>query len=469
MPQLALAERTVVIRGETDIGSTYQSNVYHTKSDTISEWNSFISPTITYSSQGLRNLLSIEYNPEYSRNHRRDVTTKRHDVDATFLHQFSRKFNMEFTNNFSYIDRPGAEMNGYSLAMDFVRLNPEQQVAVVNLLFYDINWPGGEFDPTNPAQVAFVQTEIQIRYDAASPEIQAEVDGIMRQSADDNKYWNNSTAFNGFFQYDRNNLISFGYTYRKTKNDADYLGNDEFHQPFVSLEHTFSADLDLLLSYNYYNSKREISGDSNSHITLFRLTYDLNHANTIHGEYSNEQVSFDGNQSSQTVHRIDMGYNHRFNPQTTFDISALPFIIDRDETSDERGYSITATLSRALKAGQLSLEARTNYSELDTTGSWESFRETWLVRTDFDHKFSQKIRSNIFATYAQTSSWYAKSKSTYTLYTGGADTTYAINKWLDISLEYRYTFLNSDNTLIDEATNNTVTLKLSTANDLWRW
>ena len=464
-----MAYRAVLISGEGDIGTIYQTNVYHTKSDEISEWNSFISPTLTYSSQGSSNNLIIDYNPTYSYNHRRNVDTLRNNLNIDFIHQVSSKSNFIFSNNFYHISQPGSEMNGTSMAMDFVRLSPEQQVAVVNLLFYDIDWPDGEFDPTNPAQVAFVQTELQIRYDAASPEIQAEVDGIMQQSTDDNTFWGNTASFTGFYQHDRDNLISFGYTYNKLKNDADYLGDDEYHQPFISLQHNLTRALELLFSYTYTDQSRELSGDSTSHDTSLKTTYLFNHGQQVYLEYRNEQRRFDGTQSNQVAHRFDIGYYCRFNPKTTLDLTAKPFRINRYNTSNERGYGLQATLSHNLKNSHVSLEARNNFSELDTTGSWKSFRQAWLVKTNFDHRFNQDLNTDFFLSYGQNESWYNSSKSTYSIYTGGLDTTYSLNKWLDITLEYRYTLLNSDNNLIDDATNNKITLKVSAANDFWRW
>jgi predicted porin len=463
------ANSTNTITVFANAGETYESNVYHSNTDEISEWSSFIAPTFIYTSVNNLDNLNISYEPKYLMNHRRDVYTLNNNLDATFSKQVSSKFNLIFTNNFSHLSSPGAETTNASMAMNFLRIEPQQQTAIVDLLFYDISWPGGEFNPMNPAQVAFVQTELQIRYDAASPEIQSEVDGILRQSTDRYQYWSNTTAFDGFYQYDRKNLISFGYSFRTINSDTDYISQNDSHEPYISLQHTLSPELEVLLSYHFSSTSSEISNDRTSHLTSLRTTYTMDHARILYGEYSNKQVSFDGSQTSQSEHRFDIGYDHKFNQHTAFNISTQPFLIERDSRADERGYILDATITRQLQHGRLSLDGRINYSELKTTGSWESFREAWVVKTNFDQKFTEKIKAEFFVSYGKTQSWYNQDKNTYSIYTGGIDTSYPLNKWLDLDLEYRYTLLNSDNDLIDESTNNIITLKVVATDDLWRW
>ncbi len=452
-----------------DAGVSYESNVYYSNTDETSEWASFISPTIIYTSTSNINQLSISYNPEYIRNHRRNTYTLYNDVDLSFNHRASNRLSYNFSNNFNHASAPGAETTASSMSMNFVRIDPAQQVAIVNLLFYDVSWPDGEFDPMNPAQVAFVQTELQVRYDAASPEIQSEVDGIMNQSTERYQYWSNISTLDGFYQYDRNNLISFGYSYRTTHSDADYLSQNNTHSPYISLQHIFSPEFEFLLAYHFSSIKSDLSNDSSSHLTSLRTTYTIDHARQFYVEYGNKQVDFDGSQTSQTEHRLDMGYDHTFNQRTSFNFTGQPFLLERKSRADERGYIIDATLTHLVQHGKLSLNGRTNVSDLKTTGTWDPFRKAWVVKTTFDYQFSQKLKTNIFTSYGKTQSWYLKSKSTYSIYTGGIETSYPLNKWLDLDLEYRYTLLNSDNLLIDESTNNKITLTISAADDLWRW
>ena len=460
--------RSTTITASGDIGTSYESNVYHSKSNTISEWNSYISPTFLYSSVDIHNDLLISYNPTYSYNHRRSTHTLTHELDAVFTQQVSDKFNFNFTNNFSYTDAPGAETTNASLAMNFIRINPNQQEAIATLLFYDISWPGGNFDPMNPAQVAFVMSELQIRYAAASPEIQTEVDGILHQSTDKNQFWSNFASFNGFYHYGKDNLVSFGYSYTKRQNNANYLGEEDTHQPFFSIQHTLSKKLKVSLSYDFTNTSRELSDDSTSHVTTLRTTYSFNHAQQAYIEYSNEQMRFAGQQSDQVAHRFDLDYTHHFNPQTTFDIAVAPFQINRNNTGDERGYALSTTLARNMKNSQIILEVRHDTSDLDTTGSWKPFRKTWLARTNVNHHFTQNLTTDLFISYDQTESWNNNAKNKYLTYTGGINTTYPLNKWLDLELEYRYTLLNSNNIQIEDSTNNKVILRLSAANDFWR-
>ncbi len=463
--------RPMIVNGNAEVWSTHNSNIFKRKIDVISETKTFASPSLTLSSPGSDNTFTMSYSPTYSLNHRRDEYTLDQEANVFFEKNLSPKLKFNFKNDFNSNDNPAPEaVTATTLATQFVQLSSAKQQDVIRVLFDDVNWGPDGFDASSPAHLSFVQSEIQNRYNNASAAEKTQVDNIIVvQTINREFFWTNITSFNAEYEYMKDSKFSFGYEFTKKENDTTSQSESDSHNPHFEIDHKFSQQLGVLAAYDYTSKDYTLSDDSKTHDSSVKMSYQFDFANLLSAEYENVNIKYDGTQSDQDKHTVSLDYDHTFSDVMSLNLSSSPYTIDNDTTNDERGYGLAATLTKKIQQGQLSLEGEWTSAEQQTVSGWNDLREEWSLETGIDYEFTKILTSSASLSYGERQSWAGTTKSDYYDYGADLDVSYQFNQWLEMSMEYEFSRVDSDNTTADDYYNNEVMFKVSASNELWRW
>ena len=464
--------RTIVLTGSGDIGTEYNSNVDRTTKNQLSEWESYLAPVISLEITGPTDHLDLSFSPTYKYNSRREIDLFTAGLSSSLAKSLSisPRFSVDLSNNFSYSSDPPSEpVRGITLAMQFIRVDSQLQDEIIRLLFSDFTWPGGQFDNSDEGHILIAQGEIQARYDAASPSVQSQVDAIIISNTISRRNtFSDTIGINGQYEYLQDCLFSFGYSFSKLKSDASFQSDSESHNPHIEIHHTFSKALDLTASYNYIKSLYDISDDSQSHNFSINPTYQLNVANIFSGGYSYSQISYNGVQNGSNTDQLTLNFEHKYNENTTINLSATPYLTSSDRGSDERGYNLGFDFTKVIQRGQISLTTDGMIAESQSATDWRYLRTSWTARPSLQYELLESLLSDSYLSYGERLNWSSGVKSKYQDYGAGVTLSYPINKFISGSLGYTYKQLESDSALVDDYTENRIIFSLSATNELWR-
>lgn len=470
LPVAAKARQTTV-NGRLSLGSNYDSNIYHTDKDRISEFNSSISPGLSLSSLGEDSKVDLSYDPEFIYNHRRGLLASRHGLSLDTEKALSSHWKLSMTDDYLYNDSPFFEADT-SLSVDrqFQRADPFTQAEIVRLLFPEITW--------TPDLLTVVLSEMSRRYSEAPFSVRKTVDDLLAGGQGRQRYFTNNLSLASVYEFAADSQLTLGYRCNILDNRTGFISDKLANNPYIALTYRFNPQWRLEAGYDYQKANYDTSADSTTNHPRIQFDYNYSATDQIvagfdyndisHSDTSNDPNILIGNPGDSTMQTFSLGWNKALSQITSLN-SSLDLSYDRRELGgDERQLALNLGLDRKYDRGIISLSGGGTWADSNYSSSWSNLRRSWRVRSDATYQVSEDLSSMGKVSYERRYEWYTGNKNTYNDLDLGLGLTYKFARWFALSLNYNYKLFETDYALLDNYNEHMIGLKLSVAKELWR-
>ena len=462
MPLETMARQTG-LTGTFSLEQGYESNVFHTENDPESQWTTSLIPVLELTSEGRSDQIGISYSPDYNRNHRTDDYDVTHDAALSIDKEISSHLNASISNNFKYVNNQPREVRtGETLEMKFARAADHYQAEVVRILFPEITWAED--------RMTFVLSELSLRYNNATAADQAEVDTLLASTVSNERqrHWSNELAFSAEYEYAKDSILAFGYTFNVLENKTAGLTDTKTHNPDLLLSYRFNNKWLAEAAYSFENTTYDGSPDKDVHDLDYAVDFQATTNDLLTAEYSISSTDYEETTSDQTYQSGGLSWDRTIDSRTNFSAAADANYIARASVSNDRGYGVELDLSREIEQGEFSFGADYAYTETDTGGSWDNLNESWNFSGGVTYQLQKDLSSDINLAYEKRYAWSGATKTTFNDYTAGLDLTWSFAQWYALSLNYDYSRTETDSASLEDYDNHKIFATFSIAKELWR-
>jgi len=383
----------------------YDSNINRTKTDTVSEWNTVLTPAMKITSLGEHDSLALSYAPGLVYNNRTGGTRVDHFLELDAAKEFKRT--------------------------------------------------------TLGLHETFLRSE--------DPYTDEERDIEIVDKRGKNRYWLNVAAANIGYTYAQDSVLTLGYANSILKSKESFGDDYERHAPSVGLTYRFSPRWQTLLSYTYINGNFKVGDDLDRHISDFRLNHNYNPLNTVFGKFEYSKTHYFGITEDYFILTPSAGWEYKMDPKTQLAIELGGSFLRRDINSDRSDFFYNVALTRALQRGSFSLKGESGYSERRFAGvSSDGLSEFWTIDAFLTYLLSENLTSKLHTGYRNDDYIERTPNETEKGFNAGVSLSYAFLRWYALSARYEYYKLNADDPT-SEYKDNRVYLELIAQKDLLKW
>lgn len=458
------------LQGSIGLDNDYRSNVFNTKSDHVDEWNSQVSPTWTVESIGRSDSLSLTYAPTFSYNHRRAESELEYGgISLAADKALSGQWQITVSDSYNYYEGPVFEANtSLSLGQQFLRADDATQAEIVRLLFPEVtNWDG--------SQTTKILAEIDARYQAVTinnPSVKAQVDRLLDPASNGQtrkRNWDNSFSVVSDYEFAKNSTLSLGYSIDVHDEKTGIQADSVSHAPSLSISYEISPQWAVQAGYGYGYTDYDTSDDSKSDDIDLKIKFTPQPSTSLYASYTLAAIDYEGNTDNSTTQGTSVGVSHEIDQQTSIS-GDLGFSYQaRDIAADERDFSLSTSLSRAISRGSISANVGASFGETSSGGSWEKLNNSWNLGTGLQYDWSQDISTSLDFSYERRNSWTNSLKTTYDDLSAGAGVSIPFLQWFVFSVNYDYHLFDSTGTSVDDYDEHRVSVSLSASKELLRW
>lgn len=455
--------RQNMVTGSMSVGSDYNSNIYKSDDDRRGQWTSHLVPQFTITSKGLTDTLAVTYAPDFGYNFRREDDETVHSVSLLADKGLSSRWKVKLSGNYVNSDTMRFETDqNLSVVQNYFRADAPTQADIVRILFPELAW-----DPT--IQMGYVVSEFQKRYDAASPAARGEVDGLLFNGSDRQKYWTSTMDFVSEYEFAEKSLISLGYRVLTQDSKSGSLTGHVEQTPSIMVAYQFNTQWRGVVGYDFTFNTYDTSDDSTTNRPHLQVDYEISPRDLVFWNYAYQQISFDGESGGTTEQSSGLGWKHDLNQQTALTTALGTTYSNRALGADEREYSLDLAVSRTIEKGAIAVTGNVVSAEDEHAGSWDKSRRSWEIGSDLSYRLMQDLSATGRVSYGQWRSWSMGTQSSYDQFDLGGGVSYGLNRWVTLSLNYDYSVFDTTEALLDDYSEHLISIRLSAAKELWRW
>jgi hypothetical protein len=420
----------------------------------------YISPTITLSSQGVYDQFSLQYTPSLNYDFIDDQNSVDHHLSLTAQRRLTSRWSMNLSNQYTYSDDP----DSFSTSTNTIE--------------------GGQ--STDSGETSDTGSQDTLSRDQAG-----------------RKYWTNAASIRTSYALFEKTSLSGGYTYSVLRNDTGSDGSsyDEYdkHSFFSNLTHGFNAHWRSSLGVNYtrglYDEPPTDSAadtTSNQDLNQYGLNAGVDYVQSIQDffplQYNLSETKYDGDTRNDTQsQQWSLGWNHSFDPQTSFSVGGGPSYAKTEGLDGQWGYNAYVTFTQQFQHATCSLQLDKRYETNNFSGTEESgLSDTYNARANLSYQYTQNLGFDLFGRYSQQSQIDPQGEyrdavtgiatetqtgdSTYDkdIYEAGIGLRYAFGRWYTAGLKYSY-YVSDGQLDSDQYDEHRIMLSLSASKELWRW
>lgn len=453
--------RQTIVSGSVATGYDLRDRTYdqgQTESSDDDQQKIFISPTITISSQGVSDLLSFHYSPRLNYDFVDDENSVDHNLGLSAQRMLTSRWSMTVSDQYTYSDDPES---------------------------FSTMTEGGQ-----PS-------------DSGEPSDTTSRDTLSRDQAG-RQYWTNAASMHTSYALFEKTRLGGGYTYSVLRNDegGDGSSYDEYdkHAFSANLSHGFNASWRSSLGLNYTRGlydeppadEPNSKSASNPDLDEYGLSAGIDYVRSVQDyfplQYSLSETNYDGDtrRDSQSQ-QWSIGWNHAFDPQTSFAIGGGPSYAKTEGLDGEWGYNAYLHFTKQFQHVICSLQLDKRYETNNFSGTDESgLTDTYSARANLSYQYSKDLGLDLFGRYSRESQLDPQGEyrdaltglatetqtgdTTYDTdtYEAGIGLRYAFGRWYSAGL--RYSYYVSDGQLDDDQYDeHRIILSVSASKELWRW
>ena len=461
--------RQNILNGGMTMSEEYDSNRYETEDDRVEYWQTVLAPSLSLLSSGNHDILDLTYEPEITYDHQREINDIEHNLSLTLDREFSDRLRGSLFNEFSYFDYDEVDVGAAGdLVGQFIRADDYVQAEVVRILFPEL----GEYTEED---YTYVLSELEERYDRASPVQQAQVDRLLLPSdRGRRRHSTNDLTFELEYEFAEDSNVSVGYTLSTLNDHSADIAERTDHQPCFSISYRFNPQWRAELAYEYIASNfKGDQVDERGHDSEFRLDFDLTPHDLLYLSYDFSSLEYRGEGDDHVEQESGLGWEHDFDTQTSLNVYLGGSYEKRDISGDERGYEANATFSREMQHARWTLEADGGYDEYKEGGDWDDLRRYVTLRGDLIFDLRENLSSDFSLLYERNISWSGtgggRTEITDNDYEASLGITYTFLRWYSVSVTYAFHRLNTDGPVRDDYDDHQVFLEFSAMKELFRW
>lgn len=459
--------RSTTLSGSVALQQEYDSNIFQVESNREDQWTTIVSPSLTLTSEGEKDLFTIGANSDLEWDQRRDEREFEHHLSLSGTKEISQYFRVTVGNNYTYTDgSPETDMDpALSLEDRFGRANEYQREQVARLLFPEIDYSDDDY--------LDVLSQITERYNLASPSVQSEVDRILSNSSSRRRSWENEFSVSAEYEFARDSILTIGYSYHLFDDRENYYDEYDEHAPYINISYRFHPQWLASVFYEYSKADYDDAGEEEVQSTGASLAYDLTLNDQLSASYGYEKTKYDApgriEFDEQNV-ELSWGHNQEFGQHLVLTSTLMGDYIDRDIDFDERGVSGSISLTRTIQRGSLFISGNIAMDERDADDGWDKYQRSGALAGGLTYQIFEDLTGSLNASFEKRYDWdLTNNKSTFDDYGAGAGLSWSFSRWYMLSLNYTYDRLDAKDTLVSGYYEHTVMLQLSAAKELLKW
>lgn len=461
--------RVTILSGELGLQQEYNSNIFQTE-DAEGQWTTILLPTLTLSSEGDKDLLSVSGGSILEWDQRRDVREFEHNLSFSATREIFQRFQVTLSDGYSYFDNSArADMDPLhvSLTDRFARAGHFSQSEVARLLFPEISY--------TPDDYLQVLTQLQQRYDAADQATRDEVDRYLTNSPDNGRrrYWENEIVIEGTFEFARDSVLSFGYGYSMNDDRSADITEYYEHSPRIGLTYRFNPQWLAGVNYELTKGQYDQSDDVRNHETTFIVEYGISHRDTLSLNYDYGCISYQGEREDSIEQSGEFGWAHDFTPHTRLSATFTGNYLGREYSYDERGGEVGLGLNHLLPRGTVSFgfDGLFDEGERGDNSGWDHLRSSWSVNGGMTYDLLQDLSTSVAVSYEKRYEWLETTvgKSIFNDYSADVSMTYTFGQWFTVRCGYTFNMLDVQNSAVSGYKEHVLMLEFAAVNDLMRW
>ena len=453
-PFSTLAEaRQTSVTGSIGTGFDVRDRSYNApySGSTNDEQTISIKPTITVSSKGEYDLLSLQYSPSLKHEFVDDENTVDHFLNLKAQRMLSSRWSVSLSDRYKYTDDAGTS---YATTED--------------------GQTGGSEEVPDPE------------------------DNLSRDQTG-RKYWTNAASIQSSYALYEKTVLNGGYTFSVLRNDQGSRGSDydeyDKHAFSAGVGHEFNANwrsnVDTNVTRGLYK-KEPGNTTANSDLYQYGFTAGVDYVDSISDffplQYSLSTTDYDANsRKDTTAHEWSVGWHHAFDPQTKLSFGGGPSYAVTEGQDGQLGYNAYFTFSKKYQHTSYSLQLSKKFETNNFSGTDESgLEDTYNARVNLAHQYSKDLGFNMFARYSRQSqidpqgiylttvngvtTQTTTGDNTYDkdIYEAGAGLRYAFGRWYSLGLRYSY-YVSDGQLGSDQYDEHRVVVSLDMTKELFRW
>ncbi|MDD2465153.1 MAG: hypothetical protein PHI97_14235 [Desulfobulbus sp.] len=419
----------------------------------------FISPTITLSSLGVYDSISLQYTPSFNYDFVDNNNSVDHSLSFNGKRLLTSRWSVSLTDNYTLSDDPDTSSS-------YTTTDSES------------NSSNGSSDTTSQ--------------------------DTLSQDNFGSKYWTNAASIRSSYALFEKTSLSGGYTYSVLRNDGSQgSGNDAYneydkHAFFTNLSHGINAYWRTNLGLNYtrglYDQPPAASttASSNPNLDQYGLNFGVDYIQSVQDffpfQYNLSETQYDGDTRNDTQSQNwSIGWNHSFDPQTSFSIGGGPSYVKTEGLDGTWGYNAYLTLTKQFQHATCSLQLDKRYETNNFSGTDDSgLSDTYNARARVAYQYTKDLGIDFFGRYSKQSQIDPQGiylsvvngavtetqtgDNTYdtNIYETGVGLRYAFGRWYTAGLKYSY-YVSDGQLDGDQYDEHRILFSISATKELWRW
>lgn len=377
----AQADQTVVSGGGI-VRQEYDSNIYRTNRDRVTEWTTSFSPTMSISDISQHHNLFFKYTPSVIYSQLTDKERWDHNIYAS-------------------LDKDWSEHVSTYLKETFIR-----------------------------AEDPFDDDEVGIK---------------LSDSRGRNRYWLNNVAVGLGYDYAKDSFIKLSYVNTQLDNEKPEADDYIKHRPGVSLAHLFSQHWQAQADYFFTKGNFEEEDDLENHTGDLYVFYYSSPASKIfvHGGYTANR--YEGLKEDYDLNRVSLGFEHQLSSTFDYRLEAGGVFLIRDQLEDKDAFYYKMSLNKKLQYGALSMSGEGGIDEQQFDGTSDrDVSRYWQVEAGFQYSLTQNLLSSLKCSFREDRYWERTPEETEEKVEAEASLSYSFGRWYTASVRYAFSRQDAD-------------------------
>lgn len=401
----AEADQAVLSGGGT-VRQEYDSNIYRTNRDRVSEGTTAFSPTLIFKDTTQYHSIFFQYTPS--------VIYSDHTATERWDHWLSGGYDMQVTERVSCYVKD-----------------------------------------------TFVQAE--------DPYSDDETGIVLSDSRGRKRYWTNNVAVGLDYNYAKQSFIKLSYVNMVLDYEEDIYDDYVKQIPGMSVAHMFGRHWQTQIDYSYTKGNFEQEHDLEKHAGDLYIYYHFSADTKMfgHGGYA-ENKYLEVNQDYEVL-RASLGFERQVSSTFDFRLEGGVDFLRRDDLADEESFYYRMSLNKKIQQGGISLsgEGGIDEQQFDGTSAGELSRY-WQIETAINYNLTQNLLSSLSCSFREDRYWELRPADKEEKLQAGASLSYSFGRWFVASARYTYTRQEADVSwrCYDD---NRVSFELGFNKDFYRW
>lgn len=396
-----------LVEGEISARHAYDSNIFRSNQDTVSEWKTIVAPGINFSSAGRHSNMFLHYSPEFVSSQR----TNGERVD----------------HNFSLNANASAKHATFSL--------------------YDL----------------FVQAD--------EPFSDEETGIILSDRRGRNRYITNFAQADIAHKFPEGSKFSLGYSQQILNNEDPTIDDYRKHTPACSLEYHWSAVWVTEVEYSFTYGDFDLSEDVRINSADFRQLFNHTSTNSYFIDYNFTDIDYDNLQADYYINSVGLGLEKMFKSEASLRMKAGVAQAQLENGSgEETAFWGEFLITKKSGRISIDLSANSGFEEPLFEGSDRAndLSRYWASKLNIHFQLYKNLTSDFHGIYHERKFVLRTPEDNEAYIQAGAAITYSFLRWYTLGLHYMYHQLEADISTA-EYEDHQYYIQIAAKKDLWRW